>query len=216
MRIFVFGDSIVQGFFDTHGGWVQRLSAKYNKDMLDAILSGEKSDKQVFNLGVSGDTAKGVRNRIKQEIEARRLYDDTDLVLIAVGINDACLIKNRAVNDVYTFQTDYEDCIKQALDLGAQVFCVGLSAVDEQLTDPWAGSTTGRQRKNNRINLFEDSIKQSAMRTGAGFVPVHDEFLAESNAGHELLSDGLHPNNDGHMLILKNVEELLDQYGKNN
>jgi lysophospholipase L1-like esterase len=103
--------------------------------------------------------------------------------------------------DVYTFQTLYEKLIDEALKLSPHVYCVGLTAVDEELTSPWTGSSTGKQWRNNRINLFEDTIKQAANRLSVPFIPVHDTFTSKIEAGDVLLADGLHPNEAGHEFI---------------
>jgi lysophospholipase L1-like esterase len=207
MRIFVFGDSIVHGFYDNAGGWVGRIASTLHQKTLDSIVQGDGSSYfEVFNLGVSGDTTEGVLSRIKQEVEARRLYAQEELIIIAVGINDSVLLSDNTVNmDVYTFQTSYEKLINEALKLSSHVYCLGLTAVDEELTSPWSGSSTGKQWRNNRINLFEDSIKQSATRLDVPFLPVHDEFLGKIETGHEFLADGLHPNDAGHEFLASTV-----------
>lgn len=152
MRVFILGDSIAQGYFDaTEGGWVNQLAVHYQQQAL-TNLAGAWTE--VFNLGVSGDTAEGVRSRIVPEVAARRFSDDEDCIVIAVGINDAILRDNRVVTEVQDFQETYEAIIDEALKLAPRVACVGLTAVHEPDTDPWAYSSTGRQWKNNRINLL--------------------------------------------------------------
>jgi lysophospholipase L1-like esterase len=209
MRIYVFGDSITQGFWDASGGWVQQLSSVVHSATLDNMLNGDgKSYIEVYNLGVSGDSTEGVLKRLKNEVESRRLYAEDEVIIISVGLNDSILMSdNTALMDVYEFQETYEKLIKEALGLTNRVYCVGLTAVDEKLTSPWKFSSTGKQWGNNRINLFEDSIKQSAQRLSVPFIPIHDEFLELLSKGEDLLADGLHPNNAGHKFIAKAVAE---------
>lgn len=210
--MFVFGDSIVQGFYDPHGGWVQHLQNVLHTVSLGNLLNKNAGeDYEVFNLGVSGDTAAGVTKRLASEIVARRLYpvDGKDIVVLAVGINDAVLRNNRAAIDVYVFQQEYEKAVEQAKRLDARVVCLGLTAVDEKQTDPWFGSSSGKQWKNNRINLFEDTIKQSSERLDVEFVGLHDDFLQRLHHGDELLADGLHPNHAGHQFIYSRIGKIL-------
>lgn len=211
MRILVFGDSIAQGFWDMDGGWVQRISTKVHRASLDNLLHGDgKRSIEVFNLGVSGGTTGGILKRMKQEVEARRTDDNSEVIIIAVGINDSVLKHdNAAFVDIYEFQELYEKVIKEAIAVAGQVYCLGLSAVDEELTSPWKYSKNGEQWRNNRINLFEDSIKQSAGRLSVPFIPVHDAFMGQLNAGQVLLADGLHPNEAGHELIASIVAEQV-------
>lgn len=204
MKILVFGDSITQGMWDMSGGWVQQLSSVVHSASLDNILNGDgKSIIKVYNLGISGDSTEGVLKRLKNEVESRRLNSEDEVIIISVGINDAILdSENKVRMDVYQFQELYEKLINEALGLTDRVYCVGLTAVDEESTNPWKfGSTPGAQYKNNRINLFEDAIKQSAQRLSVQFIPIHDEFMDLLSRGEDLLADGLHPNNAGHKLI---------------
>jgi lysophospholipase L1-like esterase len=69
MRIFVFGDSIAHGFYDTGGGWVGRISSTLHQKSLESIVHVDGSSYfEVFNLGISGDSTEGVLSRIKTEI----------------------------------------------------------------------------------------------------------------------------------------------------
>ena len=203
MRILVFGDSIALGLWDMKGGWVQHLASTLHNASLDNMLHGDgKSYVEVYNLSVAGDSSQGLLDRLKDEVEARRMDENSEVIIIAVGINDSILKSDNVVlMDVYRFQTAYEKVIKKALAVSGQVYCLGLSAVDETQTSPWKYSSSGKQWRNNRINLFEDSIKQSAVRHSVPFIPIHDEFLSQINSGKTLLADGLHPNEAGHKLI---------------
>lgn len=211
MRVLVFGDSIAQGFFDSRGGWVQRLASDFHMRSLDAMNSGGDFYAEVHNLGVSGDEATGILKRIKSEIESRHLYDDEDAIVIAVGTNDAVLRKNEAPIDVYEFEETYQKLVDEAQVLAPRVLCVGLPAVDESLSDPWKFSTTGRQYKNNRLNLFEDTVKQVAERKELPFVPILDAFEAALKSGQDLLADGLHPNDAGHELMYQIIKPKLEE-----
>ena len=92
MRILVFGDSITQGFWDMRGGWVQRFASKVHQASLDNMLHGDgKGYIEVFNLGISGDTSEGVIGRLKQEVEARRTDDKSEIIILSIGINDSVL-----------------------------------------------------------------------------------------------------------------------------
>lgn len=205
MRIFFFGDSITQGFFDSHGGWAQRIAREFHQQTLASITNPEDQGYKCFNLGISGDTTEGVRERITSEVESRQISEDKNCIILAIGTNDSILRNNRALMDVYEFQELYEQVLDNATKLSDKVLCVGLTAVDENLSSPVAQSSTGKQYRNQRLNVFEDTIKQSCFSRNIPFVPIHDMFLAALNNGEELLSDGLHPNDAGHTLIANTV-----------
>jgi lysophospholipase L1-like esterase len=211
MRIFFFGDNITQGFFESQGGWAQRLANEYHQETLRELDRENPKWIECFNLGVSGDTAEELLGRIGHEIEVRELDDDENIIVIAIGTNNSILRDNRALMDVYTFQEVFEKILDTAQKYSDKILCVGLTAVDELLTDPIEQSSTGKQYHNQRLNVFEDTIKQSAGRKEVPFVPIHDVFLEKLNSGEELLSDGLHPNDAGHALIYHSVKPELEK-----
>lgn len=211
MRVLVFGDSIAQGFFDSRGGWVQRLASDMHMKTLAAMHDGDAYYVEIHNLGVSGDTAEGVLGRMESEMSSRRLYQEDEIIIIAVGTNDSVLRDNTALEDVYDFQITYEKILETAKRHTQKILCVGLPAVDESMSDPWKFSSTGRQYKNNRLDLFEDTVKQVAGQADVAFAAVFDEFLAQLQEGNDLLADGLHPNDAGHELIYQMVKPKLEE-----
>jgi lysophospholipase L1-like esterase len=214
MRIFIFGDSITQGFYSSFGGWAQLIindvHIKNSANLPDGSLVDEVYN-EIYNLGISGDTVDGILNRMSSEISARHLYQDKDVIVLAVGVNDAALAKNRVFKDEKDFEIEYEELVEEALTLTKNVICVGLSPVDEALTDPWKFSSTGKQWKNNRIDLFEDIIKQITVRNKVSFIGIFDSFMQELKAGSNLHSDGLHPNDGGHKLIADAVRPVIQE-----
>ncbi len=209
MRVLIFGDSITQGFWDGEGGWVSRIRKHFDK----LIIAGTLADiPTVYNLGVSGDKTKDIIERIEHETKAREWPNEPFVIMLAVGINDSILIENKAELDIYEFQEQYEKLVDISKKLAGRVICVGLTAVDESLTDPFADSESGKQLKNNRINLFQDTIKQVASQKEVDFIPVHDMFLKMLEKGVNSLQDGLHPNDEGHEMLEKIILPKLLEY----
>lgn len=209
MRVYIFGGSTAQGYYDTLGGWATRIAVHYQQETLKQLDDETVTRDEVYNLGIAGETTEGVLKRIKQEVEARRISDDDECIVLAIGMNDTVLIDNRVVTEVGDFQKMYEKLIDAALKLCPRVICVGLTAVRESEADPWAYSSRGKQWKNNRINLFEDTIKQSSIRKEVAFVPIHDKFL-KLNGEKNLISDGLHPNDDGHAFMARQILAAIE------
>lgn len=209
MRVYIFGGSTAQGYYDTQGGWATRIAVHYQQEALKHLDDETIVRDEVFNLGVAGDTTEGVLGRIKAEVEARRLIEDDECIILAVGMNDTILIENRVVTEVNDFQERYEALIDEALKLCPRVICIGLTAVRESEADPWAYSSRGKQWKNNRIKLFEDTIKQSALRKEVAFVPIHEAFQ-KLNSEMNLISDGLHPNDAGHAFMTREIMPAIE------
>lgn len=207
MRVLIFGDSITQGFWDGKGGWPTRLAGNYIPHKRED-LAGEWT--LFFNLGVSGNFTADVLARLESEAKVRRWKDEPETILLSVGINDAVLINNKVKVESDDFQAQYDQLIDAALGLTNKVLCVGLSAVDADQTNPWKYGDH-EQWLNNRIDLFEDTIKQSAKRKNVPFVPIYDKFRAEMDKGTKVHADGLHPNSAGHKLIADAVHPFLDE-----
>ncbi len=210
MRVFIFGDSITQGFFDLGGGWAQRLIKDYHVKTLEGLHSNGPWI-EVFNLGVSGDTTQGVIDRMDNEIEARELSEGDKAIVVAIGCNDSILRDNRVMVEEYEFESRVEELVDTALEHTSKVLLVGLAPVDQRQTDPWVHSSSGKQWKNNRIDLFEDILKQVAGRKKVSFVPIYDSMKAKQDEGIKLHSDGLHPNDEGHRLIYEAVKPKLEE-----
>lgn len=211
MRILIFGDSIAHGFFDSQGGWVGRLASHYHQATLDNILDKKDNRIQIFNLGIPGNKSEDILNRLEAETNARSDPSHEIAIILAVGMPDAKMKNNIAAQDVYEFQEIYEKIIDKSKGLTDKVLCVGLTAVDEEQTNPWIYDDSAKQWSNTRINLFEDTIKQSAQRKEVAFVPVHDKFLRMLGDNRKLLADGLHPNDEGHEVIAAWVQPELEQ-----
>ena len=111
MRVLIFGDSIAQGFFDSRGGWANRVANAFHQDALKNLNNDYP---EVINLGVSGDTVENILNRIEDETDVRRSATKTYLV-IAVGMNDSLLVNNHAYEDEYKFQEQYEKLENQLI-----------------------------------------------------------------------------------------------------
>ena len=63
-KILVFGDSIAYGKWDNHGGWVARLREYVDKK----FNIGKGGNVQVYNLGIPGEVAVRMVDRVKQEL----------------------------------------------------------------------------------------------------------------------------------------------------
>lgn len=212
MRIFIFGDSIAQGFYDERGGWAQQLANHFHQKTLLSMNTGSVNWVEVHCLGVSGDNAESVERRLENEIVARRIGEDNmELVILAVGANDVILRNNEAALDVYEFQERMEKLTEKAKKVSENVVLIGLTAVDESLTNPWKFSSSGKQWFNERLNLFEDTIKQCAMTHDVLFIPIHDEFKRLVDANKNVLADGLHPNSAGHAFIYSKIQPEIEE-----
>lgn len=199
MNICVFGDSIAWGCNDTqNGGWVT---------LLRNYLETKEQDISVYNLGICGDTTAELLKRVKIEAEARQ----PDLIIFAIGINDAKSINNTSFPQTSPEQFHFH--LKRLLTIARgftdNILLVGLTQVHEQLTapDPWG---TGESYQNNNIQLLDEIIRRVCAKEKLTFIPM-DNVLTNTN-----LADGLHPNSTGHQKIFTVVKPVVEKMLQSN
>lgn len=209
MRVLVFGDSITQGFWDTDGGWVERIRKHYDSIQVTDL---EKFDEPtIFNLGISADNSSNILNRIEPEIIARTRHGNLPIAIIQIGVNDSSTDGSTDDKSVSLPIQKYEEnlrlIIKKIEPLSSKIIFVGLSACDESKTTPvfWGDF----YYTNEAIKKYENKMKAVATKYNCDFIPVFDAFIEELNNGKEFLPDGLHPNNGGHAFMSKIIMKEL-------
>lgn len=206
MRVLVFGASSAQGYWDTQGGWADRL-----KHFYDAIQMKDfsKDIPKIMNLGISDDTTNHILKRLEPEAEARQNAKGIAFVF-QVGSNNAATFEGKPRSTPESYQKEMEAIISLARKFSDKVLIVGFPAVDESRTDPlpWADMSF----KNENIRIYERAAAKISEEMAVPFVPVHHTFSERTAAGGDLWShDGLHPNDAGHQLIFELVKPALDE-----
>jgi lysophospholipase L1-like esterase len=206
MRVLVFGASSAQGYWDSQGGWADRLKDYYNElQMRDFSVELPK----VMNLGISGDTTTNILNRIDSESRARQNEKGLSFVF-QIGTNNAAEEKGKMRFSVEDYKSDLKKLIEIARKYSDKIMVVGFPAVDESLTNPIAWSDI--YFKNKNIKMIERAAGEVSQAEGVSFAPIHQKFIELSEAGTTLQAhDGLHPNDAGHQLIFELVRPALDQ-----
>lgn len=203
--VVVFGTSITRGSFDGEGGgWVARLSA-----YVDARIPPERGTDivEVYNLGISGDTSRGVRARFVSELLPRASEGEHNrvTVLLEVGGNDALLNTKTGAHWVEPeeFIEHVSFCVAEAKRRGFQIVLLGLHKPDEARTDPipWDPECTYRW---SECKKYDDALRTLAVREGLLYIPQSDVLRPEH------LLDGDHPNSEGHRLLFENIKKHLE------
>ncbi len=205
-KILIFGDSIAYGAWDNEGGWADRLKTYFNRKV---IKSRCELDYMVYNLGISGDNSRFLKERFKFETK-NRLYDGEERIFIfAIGINDTIFIKgkNNLVVSPDKFRANINKLIQLSLEFSARPVFVGLTPVDEEKTNPIPWSKTGKCYKNEHIKKYDNTIKSVCAENKIDFVEIYREFA--SGDYKKLLFDGLHPNSRGHEKIYEIISGYL-------
>lgn len=174
--IMVFGDSLSAGYgLPQEAGWVSLL-----KNRLQT-----KSQANIINKSISGETALGGRNRIEKELKTHR----PDIVIIELGGNDG--LRGASIESI---RNNLEAIIEACKRSNAAVLLAGM-----QLPPNYGITYTQK---------FQDIYPQLAKRHNVKLVP----FLLDGfgNKREFFQSDGIHPTAQAQEKIVDNVWRVLE------
>lgn len=190
-RICIFGDSITWGAIDPeNGGWVAQLRRYFETNNYDI---------SIYNQGISGDNTNDLLARFEIECKAR----EPQVVIFAIGINDSQYTKSKGIEGISLekFQNNLIKLIKQAKIFSDKIIFVGLTKVDQSsIPESWG---TEKFYNNNIIATYNTAIIKVCKSSNLLFINLLDLLNVND------LSDGLHPNPEGHKKIFLKVKDFL-------
>lgn len=204
--ILIFGDSIVFGLNDSNGGWATQLKIYYQKK---EFLY--KTDyKRIHNMGISGDTSQGLKDRFVTEFVARLNPNKIPVVIIGVGIND--LAKS---NSDYKYKVNLNQFIQNIFTIiteanklaPAKIIISSILPVNETIT--MKPDSRGYTRSNKDVNIYNLALKNLSDENGLKYLDINSKFIVEK---HLDIEDGLHPNDEGHRILYNIYKDELDRY----
>ena len=154
--------------------------------LVEILIQTElKKNITVINAGVSGSTTSDGLDRLKWYLKKK-----PSIVFLALGANDGL----RGL-DLNQSQKNLEEIIKFAQESNAKVLLAGM------LIPPNYGPEYSENFK-KMYKQLKDKYKLKSM-----------DFLLEGVAGNKELNqrDGIHPNEQGHKIIAKNVFEFIKE-----
>ena len=152
--------------------------------LVEILIQKElKKDISIINAGVSGSTTSDGLDRLKWYLKKK-----PSIVFLALGANDGL----RGL-DLKQSQKNLEEIIKYAQESNAKVLLAGM------LIPP----NYGPEYSENFRKMYEEIKDKYKLKS----MP----FLLDQVAGNKNLnqSDGIHPNEQGHKTIAKNVFEFI-------
>lgn len=199
-KVVVVGDSLVYGYGDPEGGgWVERLRRQ-------AMAPGA-TGAVFYNLGVRGDRASQVQERLAQEFRYRGEIRNRmpDRVVISVGTNDSARV-GRALGRNYTDFEDFEQTIAALLAEARQlcpVLFVGMVPVNEAAM-PFSEVLYYSHREQWR---YKEATREVCESHNIPYLDVMDLWLRRGDAWWQarLSVDGLHPNTLGYQSLVQDV-----------
>jgi len=202
MRVLIFGDSIGQGFYDDiDGGWAQILQKSYFSEKIAG-----KSDVNILNLSISGDTSTKVLARLEQEIASRDNGEDL-VIILAIGVNDSYEKNGKRCTSEEEFEQNILKLIKLVKQHG-RILVIGCTSCVESRVQPTAWNDT-LYYSNKLLEAYEQILSESVKKEGEKFLPLWKASY-EKQQIEETMPDGLHPNNIGHKLIAELVRPELE------
>ena len=204
-RICVFGDSISWGANDfEHGGWAQILHMD--------LINESRGTTYIYNSSISGDTTQGLLSRFETEIKARvadaEMYDKKVVIIFAIGTNDSMYDDKLCAHWVAPKQAkkNFKKLARLAKKYANKVIFLSLLPVDSRVDPlPW--------NKKLHLNLkdvqkYNDIIKEVCKETASKYVDLISKWKKLDYK--KLLSDGAHPNTEGHKLLYRQIKKFLN------
>lgn len=202
--IFIFGDSVTQGFYDAEsGGWPSLLFAALNQRTMETKI---KDFFSLFNLGISGNTVQDVLNRVESDLKYR-LQEKERMVILDIGGNDSTrnTVTNENVCPFDEFSKQYSELIALSKKYG-DVVCIGLHDSDEEKLSqiPWWKDHAIIAEDGIR---YDDEIKRLADEYEVLYISMRGLLSQDYD---QYSADGDHPSSKGHELIFQKVKTELE------
>jgi lysophospholipase L1-like esterase len=203
-RILCFGDSITLGEGAIDGdGWADLLKYEFYRRAQDKNFQ----DVVLYNLGIAGETSDGLKHRFANEFKARAIKRLQSIVILAYGINDIVIHKNKNIVPEHYFLANLEQAINFAKLNGSKVLLVGLTPISSDCD----GKINQHEelRYSAHIHQYNQALKSLANSRDCSFIDLHSIFVEHGE--NRLGQDGLHPNSEAHRLIARVILERLDE-----
>jgi len=210
MILLIFGDSIAYGCWDEEGGWVSRLRKFVDKKV---IASNFEYYAVVYNLGITlGMNTNDILARFDSETKSRVSGDKDIAFIFAIGINDSQFINKEGAFVVppEQFQTNIRKLMQKAQKFSDKIVFLGLTPVDDLKVDPIPWSPANSY-KNEYIEKFNEIIKKECAKNRVDFIEIFEKMKKINY--QKLLTDGVHPNTQGHKLIFEVIRDYLIDKG---
>ena len=199
LRIIAFGDSLIYGYGDpVNGGWVEQLRRRW---------MGTGAGHVLYNLGVRGDTASQVNQRLEQEFLARGELRNRlpDLIILSVGVNDSPRVGkrgSRSMTDSDRFTLEIINLLDKAQNLCPVIF-VGMVPVDESKM-PFLDCMHFNHEDQFR---YKEATKLACQVRDIPYLDIFDLWQSRGQTwiSDRLSQDGLHPNTSGYSALFEDV-----------
>lgn len=208
-NILCFGDSVTHGEQDNIcSGWVERLKLDYYHQLEQSSTAHDLTSNvfKVYNLGIGSDTTDGLVARFETEFNARVFSKSQCSVILAYGLNDLVIHKNKNKVPLSIFTRHLTQCIAFAAARNARIGLMSLLPIPPVLDGKV--NVHGHLRFNDDAVAYNQALKTIANQNNARYIDCYSAFIAH-NTTDLYCRDWVHPNADGHKLIHQQVRHFL-------
>lgn len=211
MRILLYGDSITDaGRNRDADGTIYSMGNGYAKFIEGELVGKNPLNYEIINRGISGNRIVDLYARIKADVWNLQ----PDVLSILIGINDIWHEISFGQNgvDVVRFEKVYRMLIEDTLERLPNLKII--------LCEPFVlkGCATNEHFEEfNEVREYAKVVKKLAKEYNLFFLPLQDKFdeAAKTMPSAYLLSDGVHPNTAGAVLIAKEWLKLFKEQVEN-
>lgn len=198
-RIYVFGDSLVAGTYDSEGGWCDRLKRDMHRITAD---SQDGTKYQLYNLGIGGETSRGLAARVKNELAARHVAAWPAIVIIATGKNDSRLTNGQEAVGLDEYRQNLTTIVEAAREVTDRIMIVGLGPCA-------AGDVNFKQHvySRERIVQYDAALTDQAQALGVPKIDVYDAVA--SLGDRAFYRDNLHLSDEGYAAVYEIIKPRL-------
>jgi len=204
-NVLIIGDSIAYGIDDETGnGW-----AGYLREKLKPFFPGKF---RFYNRGIGMDSSIDVQHRLGSEIAAIQ----PDYIFIAVGVNDTQILlpgKEQSFSLLRSSRT-WHKILAIASSTKAKVIIISPLPVDDTspviVKDGDISGVTAVDYKTDRIVEYCLMLEKACSYYDVKYFDLFS--LWQKMDYPRLLPDGLHPNVEGHRIIMDQIFDLLQQH----
>lgn len=203
INILCFGDSITYGEYDgVFGGWVDLLKREFLSQ-----FHSEKNEVLVFNLGIGGETSKGILKRFSIESEARK-SDEKNIVFLAFGANDLAIKEGDFLVNPGQFHQNMKTLLQLAKAFSETVFLLSILPISDQIDGVKVASE--KIRTNENVKKYNQILQHIASELNVEFIDLYPLFLPQKEKW--LSADGVHPNDQGYQFLAKTIRPIIEDY----
>lgn len=224
-KVCVFGDSVAKGivYDDAKKKYV------YLKDSFVNMVE-EKIQTPIRNFAKFGCTIEKGKDLVRKHLRELSEYDYT---VLEFGGNDCDYNWREVATEpdaphlpnvpIQEFETLYSDMIDDVRESGSKPVLMTLPPLDARRFFNWVsaglnytnilkflGDVEHIYRWHELYNL---AVYRIAIKKDVPVIDITTKFLLEPNCNRLLCADGMHPNADGHKLIVSAINEALPAIG---